>query len=156
MNKIIKKYNRPGKWEVVVPFEKIGEERSWVGIIDGRQAGEYDLRVVAEHRVKQTKGRITVKAVVGKGATVKIFGRIVIAKEAQESDSFLQLRVLMLDKTAKAIATPELMIAANNVQASHGASIGQIDSVQLLYLMSRGLSKNKAIDIVIDGFLMIQ
>jgi Fe-S cluster assembly scaffold protein SufB len=119
MKKIIKKYDQPGKWEVVIPFEKMGEEIVWVGIIDAREPGEYELRVVADHSVAGTKGRITVRAVAGAGAHVKITGMIKIRKEAQETDDFLELRDLTLDKTARAVAEPEMEIEANNLKASH-------------------------------------
>ena len=155
MIKIVKKYDRPGKWEVVVPFEKTGEEKAWVGIVDAREPGEYELRVVAEHSVAGTKGRITVRAVVSAGAHVKIKGIIKIRKEAQETDDFLELRVLMLDKTARAVAEPELEIEANNIKASHAASIGQVDQEQILYLMSRGLSKEVAQKEIVRGFLQV-
>ncbi len=153
MKKIIKKYDQPGKWEVVIPFEKMGEEIVWVGIIDAREPGEYELRVVADHSVAGTKGRITVRAVVGAGAHVKITGMIKIRKEAQETDDFLELRVLTLDKTARAVAEPELEIEANNVKASHAASVGQVNEEQILYLMSRGLSADAAKEEIVKGWL---
>lgn len=153
MKKVIKKYNKPGKWEVVIPFTKEGEEKSWVGIVDARQAGEYELRVVAEHKAAGTKGRITVRAVAGAGAHVKIYGLIKIHKQAQGTDDFLELRVLTLDKTARAVAEPTLEIEANEVKASHAASVGQVDKEQMLYLMSRGLTELQAKDEIVRGFL---
>lgn len=153
MTKIVKRYNIPGKWEVFIPFEKEGEEIQWVGIVDAREPGEYELHVTADHKVRKTKGRITVRAVAGAGANVKVFGMIKIRKEAQETDDFLELRVLTLDKTARAVAEPELEIEANNVKASHAASVGQIDREQTLYLMSRGLSEERARDEIVVGWL---
>lgn len=153
MTKIVKKYGEPGKWEVVIPFEKPAEEINWIGIIDAREPGEYELRVLADHKVVGTKGRITVKAVAGKDAHVKVFGMIKIRKEAQETDDYLELRVLTLDKSSRAIAEPELEIEANNVKASHGASVGPVDKEQLLYLKSRGLSEENAIEQVVNGWL---
>ena len=61
MRKIVKKYSKPGKWKVVILFEKRGEEKEWEGIIDARGEGEYELLVVADHRVGETRGRVTVK-----------------------------------------------------------------------------------------------
>ena len=153
MNKIVKKYSKPGKWEVVIPFEKVGEEISWTGVIDARESGEYELRVVADHKVEGTRGRVTVKAVAGKGSNVKVFGMIKIRKEAQNTDDYLELRVLTLDKTSRAVAEPELEIEANNVKASHGASVGPVDKEQLLYLKSRGLSEERAVEQIVSGWL---
>lgn len=153
MKKIMKRYSKPGKWEIVIPFEKVGEEISWIAIVDGREPGEYELRVVADHRVAKTKGRITVKAVAGADAHIKITGMIKIRKEAQETDDFLELRVLTLDASARAVAEPELEIEANNVKASHAASVGQVDRDQILYLMSRGLSRDQAQEQIVSGWL---
>jgi Fe-S cluster assembly protein SufD len=153
MNKIIKKYEQPGKWEVIIPFEKVGKEREWVGIVDARQPGEYELRVVAEHSAQDTKGRITVRAVSGAGAHVKVYGLIKIHKEAQKTDDFLELRVLTLDRSVRTVAEPTLEIEANEVKASHAASVGQVDKQQVLYLMSRGLTKIAAEGEIVRGFL---
>jgi Fe-S cluster assembly protein SufD len=151
--KIIKRYDHPGKWEVVLPFAKTGEDKEWMGIIDARQPGEYEIIVTAEHLVPKTKGRITVRAVCGVDAHVKIKGIIRINKKAQETDDFLELRVLMLGKTARAIVEPELEIEANNVKASHAASVGQVDEEQVMYLMSRGLSRDRAQEQIVNGWL---
>ena len=153
MSNFVKRYDKPGKWEVVIPFEKAGESIEWIGIVDAREPGEYELRVVADHTVVGTKGRITVRAVAGAGAHVKIMGMIKIGKEAQGTDDYLELRVLTLDKTSRAIAEPELEIEANNVKASHGASVGPVDIEQVLYLKSRGLGEDQAIEQIVNGWL---
>lgn len=153
MTLIMKRYDKPGKWEVVIPFEKVGESIEWTGVIDAREAGAYELRVVADHKVRATKGRITVKAVVGKDANVKVFGMIKIRKEAQETDNYLELRVLTLDSTSRAVAEPELEIEANNVKASHGASVGPVNKDQIQYLFSRGLNEQKAMELIVSGWL---
>lgn len=153
MKKIIKKYDKPGKWEVVISFEKKGEEKEWVGIIDARKPGDYELRVIAEHKVSGTHGRITVRAVVGAGARLNLYGMIKIRKMAQQTDDFLELRVLTIDKTAIATALPMLEIEANEVKASHAASAGPIDLEQIMYLMSRGLSEIQAKEQIVNGFL---
>ena len=153
MTKIIKKYIEPGEWVVEIPLNKSGDDKEWVGIIDARTPGHYKLRVVTNHKALNTKGRITVRAVVGARANVDIRGVIKIQSEAQRTDSFLELRVLMLDAKATAIAEPELEIEANDVRASHAASVGQVDKEQILYLMSRGLSVDAAKEEIVNGFL---
>lgn len=153
MINITKKYDKPGKWEVVIPFDKEGQEREWLGIVDARAEGEYELTVVASHTVPGTKGRVTVRAVCGEKSSVKLKGIIRIAKEAQATDDFLELRVLTLGPLSRATAEPELEIMANNVKASHGASVGGIDPQQLLYLESRGMSKRGAVVQITRGWL---
>lgn len=154
--KIIKKYyNQPGEWEVILPFDQEGVEQEFLGVIDGRAAGKYVLTVVAQHNVPRTRGRITVRAVCGAKATIQIKGIIRIGRSAQETDDFLELRVLTLDPTSQAVAEPELEIEANNVKASHAASVGPIDSLQMMYLKSRGLSREEAQDQILSGWLEV-
>lgn len=155
MKREVVKVNKPGVYDFVVNFDRVGQAKEWLAIVDAREPGEYELRVVADHKVAKTKGRITVRAAAGKGAVLKIRGVIRIRKEAQETDDFLELRVLTLDKSARATVEPELEIETDNVRASHAASVGQVDEEQVLYLMSRGLSKNQAINEIVGGFLMI-
>jgi Fe-S cluster assembly protein SufD len=153
MKKIIKKYDKPGKWEVIIPFDKKGMEKEWMGVVDAREPGEYELRVVAEHKAVGTKGRIMVRAVAGAEAHVKIYGLIKIHKKAQQTDDFLELRVLTIDKTARAVAEPTLEIEANEVKASHAASVGPVDKEQMLYLRSRGLAEAQSKDMIVKGWL---
>ncbi len=153
MKKIVQVFDKPGKYEVVIPFDKVGEEKNWIGIVKGIMPGEYELHVTADHQVPGTTGRITVRGVAGKDVVVKLYGMIRIRKEAQQTDDFLELRVLTLDKTARAIAEPQLEIEANDVKASHAASVGQVDAQQVLYLMSRGISDKSAKDEIVAGWL---
>jgi len=154
MKKIVEKYNKQGKYEVLVPFEKRGVEKEWLGVVDAREPGEYELAVIAHHKARETGGRITVRAVVGRGATLKLTGLIKIEKNAQRVDDFLELRVLLVDPTAKATAEPKLEIEADDVRASHAASVGQIDESQIMYMMSRGMVRELAEEQIVEGFLL--
>lgn len=155
-NTITCRYNNPGKWEILLPFTEVGIGQEWVGVVDAREPGTYELRVVADHHVAHTRGRVTVRAVAGKGAHVHLSGLIRIAREAQDTDDFLELRVLTLDEAARATAEPKLEIEANQVKASHAASVGPVDPEQILYLESRGLTSERAVALLVDSWLMIE
>lgn len=153
--KTVKKYRKPGVYEVVVSFDHAGVEKEWVGILRAEEKGEYELRVTAEHTATSTRGRMVVRAVVSGGAHLKLSGIIKIHKDAQGTDNFLELRVLLLDDQSRATADPQLEIEANEVKAGHAASVSRIDAEQALYLMSRGLSKAAAEEEIIEGWLQI-
>lgn len=155
MKRAVRKYDEPGLWEETLSFEQVGDSKEWIGVLDARSPGEYQLTIIADHLVELTQGKITIRAVVGKGANVMIKGVIRIRKGAQKTDNYLELRVLMLDKTSRAIAIPELEIEANDVKASHGASVGRIDKSQILYLASRGLSEMRAQEEIVNGWLKV-
>lgn len=152
MKKVIK-ISKPGVNSFVITFDKEGQEIELLGIVDARQKGEYELTIIAEHRMPLTRGRVTVRVVVGAEARVKIKGLIKITKNAQQTDDFLELRALTLDKNASVTLDPELEIEANNVKASHAASVGPIDPEQTLYLMSRGLNRSEAERQIVEGWL---
>ena len=59
----------------------------------------------------------------------------------------------MLDPTAVVNAIPSLEIKTNDVKAGHGVSISKLTDEHLFYLMSRGISREKARELVLDGFL---
>ena len=87
------KINQPGKYEYLLPFKTEGEEGKLVGIIEARAPGDYEVRVVADHLVAKTNGRVEVRGVVENGAKVKLVGLVKIAEGARETDSFLSLKL---------------------------------------------------------------
>jgi len=145
--------SRPGKYEYRLPIESVGDEKELGGIIEARVSGEYEIMVLAEHLVPDTKGRVEVRGVVENGARVKLVGLVRIGEGAVNTDSFLSLKLLMLDDKSFALAEPELEIRNNEVKASHAASVGRIDEEQLYYLCSRGMERKEARRLIIDGFL---
>jgi len=151
----MKKYliNKPGFYEVKLQLSKEGERLEWLGIVNAREKGEYELNLLISHVVAGTYGRAMIKGVAENGARIKIKGLVRIEKEAQDTDSFLAMKVLLLDKKSVATAEPELEILANRVKASHSAAVGKIDEEQLYYLKSRGLSEQKAKTIIVKGFI---
>jgi Fe-S cluster assembly protein SufD len=145
--------NKLGKHEIKLQLAKEGERLEWLGIVDAREVGEYEIDLVMMHLVPDTFGRVEIRGVAEHGAKVKVKGKVCIAKNAQNTDSFLSMKILLLDNKSMATAEPELEIEANKVKASHAATVGKIDEEQLLYLASRGIGEVEAKDMIIKGFL---
>lgn len=76
-----------------------------------------------------------------------------IKKGATRSNAVQESRILMLSEKARGDANPMLLIDENDVTAGHAASVGQVDPMQLYYLMSRGITKEDAERLVVQGFL---
>ena len=102
---------------------------------------------------KNKKQNYLFKAVVEDGGRLDLRGKIIIEKNAYGSDVFLKMQVLLLGENAKAVVVPELEILCNEVKAGHAASIGSVDENQIFFLMSRGLSRAEAIELLIKAFL---
>lgn len=147
------KITKPGKHEINLFLNKEGDRLEWLGIIEARGEGEYELDLVMAHLVPNTFGRVQVRGVARNGARIKVNGLVRIEKQAQNTDSFLSMKILLLDKNSAATAEPELEISANRVKASHSASVGKIDEEQLFYLASRGIKEKEAKNMIIKGFM---
>ena len=102
---------------------------------------------------KNKKQNYLFKAVVEDGGSLDLRGKIIIEKNAYGSDVFLKMQVLLLGENAKAVVVPELEILCNEVKAGNAASIGSVDENQIFFLMSRGLSRAEAIELLIKAFL---
>ena len=71
---------------------------------------------------------------------------------AQKTDAYQLSKALLLNDSSEFNSKPELEIYADDVKCSHGSTTGQIDSEALFYLQSRGISKSKSIELIINGF----
>lgn len=105
------------------------------------------------HRGQNTEANILKHAVV-KDEAVNIFNGIgFIEKGASKSNAQQSSRVLMLSEKARGDANPILLIDEDDVMAGHATSVGKVDTEQLYYLMSRGISRENAEKILIHAFL---
>lgn len=143
----------PGRKELVVDFGKEGEEVEVLGLVLADQPGDYYLKILVDHHVGKTFGRVIVRGIAKNGARIQVEGMIKIDKEANGVDDFLEMRLLLLDSKSQAVAEPKLEIEANEVKASHAATVGKIDEEEMFYLMSRGINKTGAEKLIVDGFL---
>ena len=153
MNTRIIKFNKPEEKEIVVHLLSNGQQEELVCVVDARVMGKFGLKIVMDHKAKSTIGRIKIRGVVDAGASLEIEGVIKINKIAEDTDSFLEIRVLQLDNKSMVAIKPILEIENNKVKASHAAAVSKVDSDQIYYLMSRGLNKKEAEDQIVEGFI---
>lgn len=109
--------------------------------------------ILISHVAPQTKARVVFRGVMTGSARQDWRGMIKIAKDAQQTDSWLEDRTLLLSPKARATAIPSLEIEANDVHASHAATVGKLDANVLLYLATRGIDEPTARRLIIDGFI---
>jgi len=118
----------------------------------GKNNQHIDFTVNCNHAVPHTRNNIFAKGTVTDASTSVFRGMIKVEKDAQQTDSYLSDHTLILSDNALANSIPGLQIEANDVKASHGATVGQIDEEQLFYLMARGLSRSGAEQLIVSGF----
>ncbi len=107
----------------------------------------------AKHLNKNTKSLINNIAIVNNNATMVIDGLNTIEKGFSKSEAGQESRIVNLSDEAKSVANPQLIINEYDVKAGHAAAVGRLDEDQLYYLMSRGLTKQQSIELLVDGFV---
>ncbi|NUU60074.1 Fe-S cluster assembly protein SufD [Paenibacillus agri] len=120
----------------------------------GKGGQKLDLTTRAVHFGKHTDSDMLTKAVMTGQSTAIINGITKIEKGASGTNGQQTERVLMLSPEARGDANPILLIDEDDVKAGHAASVGQVNAEQLYYLMSRGINKEEAQRLIINGFLM--
>lgn len=81
-------------------------------------------------------------------------GQISIKEQAQKTDSSQLHQTLLLSSQAEVDTKPQLEIYADDVKATHGATVGQLDEDELFYIQSRGISLERARSMLCLAFLV--
>lgn len=123
-----------------------------VGVLFADRDQRYSVKTLSHHNALNTNAETLVHGVLTDEARVEFDGMIRIEPGAQHTASFLSAHTLMLSDDCRSESIPGLEIGANEVSASHGATSGKIDEEQLFYLMVRGIPKDEAERIIVQGF----
>jgi len=104
------------------------------------------LRVNDIHTFLQPKSSGTFRAegLLDDAAQIEYYSQVNIKPEAQLTDCRIDLKLNLLGKEARGLMQPSLFIAANQVQAGHGASTFNLDQDQLFYFNARGVTEIQA------------
>ena len=117
---------------------------------DGRQHLDYQTR--QDHAAPHTESDLLFKGVVLDRARTVFRGVLHLRKEAQQTNAYQATHSLLLSPKARADALPILEIEADDVRCKHGSTTGRVDEEQIFYLMSRGLSRQDAQRLIVQGF----
>lgn len=83
-------------------------------------------------------------------------GRVRIEPKAQKANSEQLCKNLLLTPKANAISIPQLEIYADDVKATHGATVGELNKEELFYFLSRGINAVEATKMMALGFALDQ
>jgi len=100
------------------------------------------------------KSRQTIRSVLNGKAVGSYLGKVEVARGAQQTDAEQSVKAMLLDRGATANCKPELEIFADDVKCAHGASVGELDAMQMFYAESRGLDRASARALLLEGFVM--
>ena len=139
------------EFDVAIEGERAEVSLDGAYLIGGAQHSDHTTRIL--HKVGHASTREVYKGVLDGKARGVFQGTIVVEQGADKTDAHQLSRTLMLSAGAEVDAKPELMIYADDVKCSHGASSGALDPAQLFYLRSRGIGEAAARALLVEGFV---
>jgi Fe-S cluster assembly scaffold protein SufB len=135
-----------------ISLAKRGAQIELYFLLIGKDNHKLDLTVNVDHLSPNTISKIIVKGVITDSSAINFNGLTKINKGAYGVNAWLSANFLLLSDKARAKAIPGLEIVENDVKAGHATTIGKVNDLELFYLMSRGLSKSKAEQLIVKGF----
>tara|TARA_Y100000590_G_scaffold426518_1_gene535705 strand:- start:7491 stop:8678 length:1188 start_codon:yes stop_codon:yes gene_type:complete len=113
----------------------------------------HDITTLMQHKHPESNSNQHIKGILQKNSSGVFQGKVIVSQDAQKTDAFQFNQNLLLSETAEVNAKPELEIYADDVKCSHGATTGELDEEMLFYLRSRGLKREEAKKILVEGFI---
>ncbi len=122
-----------------------------IGVATDKQQIDSGARMI--HLGKNTKSTIISKSISSKGGNSTYRGKVFIGESATNSEAMVKCDSLILDKISKSDTYPSNVCNNNSSNIEHEATISKINDDVLFYLMNRGISEEKAIELIILGFV---
>jgi Fe-S cluster assembly protein SufD len=142
-----------GRTELEVSLAE-GAEFELYGAIIGTGLSTNEIVTNIKHIGVGGRSRQTIRSVLNGKAVGSYLGKVEVARGAQQTDAEQSVKAMLLDRGATANCKPELEIFADDVKCAHGASVGELDAMQLFYAESRGLEPASARALLLQGFVM--
>jgi Fe-S cluster assembly protein SufD len=111
-----------------------------------------DQQITVVHSAKNCTSRQSYRGVLDDASTGVWNGGVDVRPGADGTDSEQSNDNLLLSRQAEVNTMPRLEILADEVSCQHGATVGQLDDTALYYLRSRGIPKEEASRLLINGF----
>ncbi len=110
-----------------------------------------DLNYIVEARGKNTSIKMDLQGALKDKSTKSFKGTIDFKKGSKKSKGSENESCMLLSDDARSIALPMLLCTEEDVDGEHSTSSGKADEKELFYIMSRGLSKNEAIKLIVKA-----
>lgn len=122
------------------------------GLYVGVKRQHLDNHTRINHLRPHAVSRELYKGILDERARGVFQGRVIVAEDAQKTDSEMNNRNLLLSNDAEADTKPQLEIYADDVKCSHGVTVGQLDEKSVFYLQSRAVDQDTARNMLTFAF----
>jgi Fe-S cluster assembly protein SufD len=129
-----------------------GSDMRHTGMYFTEREEHLDLFTSDRHEAGHTTGDTVWKGALTGESRASYEGLIHIIPGASEVDTYLQTHSMLLSPKAKGDAIPSLIVEVDNVKASHGGTVGELDPEQIFYMMTRGISRAEAVRVLVEGY----
>jgi Fe-S cluster assembly protein SufD len=129
-----------------------GSDMRHTGLYFTERDEHLDLFTSDKHEAGHTAGDTVWKGALTGDSRASYEGLIHIVPNAQETHTYLQTHQMLLSQSAKGDAIPSLIVETDNVSASHGGTVGELDEDQIFYMMTRGIPRVEAVRTLVEGY----
>jgi Fe-S cluster assembly protein SufB len=105
------------------------------------------------HAAPETSSTIISKSVSKDGGRTSYRGLVRVEEGAHHTRSHVRCDALILDEASRSDTYPYMEIAEQDARIGHEATVSKVGEDQLFYLMSRGLSEQQAMSMIVNGFI---
>ncbi|OGI14517.1 MAG: Fe-S cluster assembly protein SufB [Candidatus Moranbacteria bacterium RIFCSPHIGHO2_01_FULL_54_31] len=117
-------------------------------------AGQHqDAGAKMVHLAPDTTSRVISKSVSKDGGRTSYRGLVHIGSGAKNAKASVVCDALLLDNLSRSDTYPTMSIKENSAQIEHEATVEKIGTEKLFYLMSRGIKKEDAEGLLVNGFI---
>ena len=131
-----------------------GSESQIVGTFFGSEDQHFDVNARVWHQAEHTTADLVTRGVLDDVARSVYEGVQDVGDDAWNTSSYQRENTLMLSDEAEADASPKLIIHNHDTEASHSATVGQVDAEDLFYLESRSVDSRSARNMLVKGFFV--
>lgn len=135
-----------------VSFAGDHAEASVYGISFTDKKQHTDNFTVIEHASPNCLSNQIYKNILDEESTGAFSGRIHVVRDAQQTNAFQRNNNILLSDKAKMQTKPQLIIDADDVKCSHGATVGQLNEEALFFLRARGIGEKEARMMLMNAF----
>ena len=142
-----------GRVELDIALAESEAEADLSGLYVGAGSVNLDQHLTVRHHAPRCVSSQRFRGVLGETSRGVFTGRIIVSEGASATTAHQHNPNLLLSERARAVTRPQLEIYNDDVECSHGATVGQLDEDALFYLRARGLSKPLALRALTAAFV---
>jgi Fe-S cluster assembly protein SufD len=144
--------SRLSKSTVETHLDGDSSETKIVGAFYGHEDQHFDIDARVWHNAENTTADLVTRGVIDDVARSVYEGVQNVGRDAWNTSSYQRENTLMLSDESEADASPKLIINNHDTEASHSATVGQVDAQDLFYMTSRGIAERRAKNMLVEGF----